>query len=65
MTNVISCTLVLILASGVVPLAGVSNSGGSLTAYHLTSVLGPPASYPMPLPPVTAYPVYLPLVIRR
>ncbi len=60
MTCVISCTLVLALVSGFVPLAGVSSSDGSLPAYHLTSALGPPSSYPLPV-----YPFYLPLVMRR
>lgn len=45
--GVISYTLVLTMASGIVPMAGVSHSGGTLPAFQLTGSLGPPASYPM------------------
>ena len=60
MSNIISCTLALVLfVSGIVPLAGASSAPGTVPVYRLRGYIGPPASVGTPV-----CPVYLPVVMR-
>ena len=61
MTNVISCTLVLAMASGFVPLAGISAATSeTLPVYYVRGYIGLDGSTVMP-----AHSIYLPIVRRN